>query len=66
MSLKEHQRNKDGRKRKERTDSLAGNLAKEYPEFKSVNPRTKLGTLEKKFGVRSVNKVRKSLRQSAK
>ena len=63
MPLGKHQKTGKGRFRKERSDSLAGNLAKDYPEFNSINPRTKLGTLEKKFGVSSVNSVRKQLKK---
>lgn len=64
MPLGKHSKNESGRIRKERSDSLAGNLATDYPEFKDINPRTKLGTLEKKLGVESLDQVRKALRKA--
>lgn len=62
MPLGKHSKNATGRIRKERMDSLAGNLAKDYPEFKKIDPRTKLGTLEKQYGVGTLSQVRKILR----
>jgi len=62
MPLGKHGKNNDGTIRKERSDSLAKNLAKDYSEFKNVPPQTKLGTLEKKFGVDSLSQVRKILK----
>lgn len=64
MALPEHQRTEHGNFRKERSDSLARNLAKDYPEFKNVDPRTELGTLRERFGVNSINEVRAQLRKS--
>ncbi len=63
MALPQHERTLAGTFRRERADSLAGNLAKEYPEFRDVDPRTKLGTLEDRYGVDSLNGVRKALRE---
>lgn len=64
MPLGKHTHNpSSGRIRKERSDVLAGTLAQDYPEFKNLNPRIKLGTLEKKFGVESLGQVRKVLRK---
>ena len=63
MPLGKHQRTEKGTFRRERADSLAKNLRADYPEFEKVNGNTKLGTLEKKFGVNSLDKVRKELRK---
>lgn len=62
MPLGKHQHTKHSGLRRERGDSLARNLAKDYPEFKNVDPRTKLETLRERFGVDSLNQVRKKLR----
>jgi hypothetical protein len=64
MPLGKHTHNQDGRYRRERGDSLAGNLAKEYPELRQVDPRTKLDTLRHRFNVDSLNKVREALRKT--
>ena len=61
MPLGKHQHRNDGRFRRERGDSLAGNLAKEYPELKKVDPRTKLETLRQRYKVDSLNKVLQKL-----
>jgi len=66
MPLGKHTKTDEGRFRKERSDSLAGNLAKDYPAFKDINPRTKLGTLEKKLGVTSVKAVVAELKKQSK
>ena len=66
MALGKHQRTETGRFRKERSDSLAKNLATEYPEFENVHGSTKLGTLKERFGVDSLNEVREALRKSNK
>jgi hypothetical protein len=63
MALGKHKKTEEGRLRKERGDSLAKNLAGDYPEFKSVSGNTKLATLRKKFDVDSLNGVRKALKQ---
>ena len=63
MSLPKHSRNVDGRFRKERADSLVKNLKDEYSEFEGINGNTKLGTLEDKLGVNSLNQVRQALRK---
>jgi hypothetical protein len=49
MSLPQHTRTKEGYYRRARGDETTRNLAKDYPEFKSVDPRTKLETLRRKF-----------------
>ncbi len=63
MPLGRHQHTKHGGYRRERGDSLAGNLAKDYPEFRHVDRRTKLETLRRRFDVDSLNKVRQQLRK---
>lgn len=63
MPLGKHERTDAGRFRKERSDSKAKNLRQDYPEFNKVHGSTKLGTLEKKLGVDSLNKVREALRK---
>ncbi len=62
MALGKHQHRDDGRYRRERGDSLAGNLGREYPELRKVDPRTKLETLRERFDVDSLNQVRRKLR----
>ncbi len=66
MPLGKHQRTESGRFRKERSDSLAKNLATDYPEFERVPGSTKLGTLKERFGVDSLNEVREALRKANK
>ena len=63
MSLQKHSRTDKGNFRQARGDERAGNLAKDYPEFKKVDPRTKLETLREKLGVTSINDVRNALRK---
>jgi hypothetical protein len=65
MALGKHQHRHDGRYRRERGDSLAGNLGREYSELQKVDPRTKLETLRQRFDVDSLNKVRQRLRRRA-
>ena len=66
MPLGKHQRTESGRFRRERSDSLAKNLATDYPEFERVHGSTKLGTLKERFGVDSLNEVREALRKTEK
>jgi len=66
MALGKHQRTNQGTFRRERSDSLAKNLREDYPEFKKVHGSTKLGTLEEKYGVDSLNGVRDALRKEDK
>jgi len=63
MALGKHTRTSRGTFRRERSDSKAKNLREEYPEFNKVHGSTELGTLKKRFGVDSLNKVREKLRQ---
>ena len=66
MVLGKHTKNESGRIRKERSDSLLGTLAKDYPELKQFNPRMQLGTLEKKLKTDSLSGVRKNLKNNKK
>jgi hypothetical protein len=63
MPLGKHSRTEKGTFRRERADSLAKHLREDYPEFNKVHGNTKLGTLEKRFGVDSLNAVRERLRK---
>lgn len=63
MALGKHTHDKDGTFRRERGDSKAGNLAKEYPEFAKVDPRTKLETLRHRYSVETIKEVREALRK---
>jgi hypothetical protein len=63
MALGKHTRTSKGTFRRERGDSKAKNLRKEYPEFNKVHGSTELGTLRERFGVDSLNKVREKLRE---
>jgi hypothetical protein len=63
MAFEHHKRTNQGTFRRERSDSLVKNLKQEYSEFQNINGNTKLGTLEKEFGVDSLNGVRKALRK---
>ena len=49
MALGKHQHRDDGRYRRERGDSLAANLGREYLELRKVDPGTKLETLRERF-----------------
>lgn len=64
MPLAPHRRTAEGAFRRERADSLAKNLRKDYPEFGKVHGNTKLGTLKKESGATSINGVRKYLRDN--
>ena len=63
MALGKHKRTEKGTFRRERSDSLAKHLREEYPEFNKVHGSTKLGTLEERFDVGSLNAVRDKLRR---
>ncbi len=63
MGLPHHKRTEEGAFRRERKDSLAKNLRKDYPEFNKVRGDTKLGTLKKESGENSINGVRQYLRR---
>jgi hypothetical protein len=66
MPLPRHKHTKGGAYRRERADSQAKNLQKDYPEFSKVPGNTKLGTLKKVSGATSIADVRKYLRQKNK
>lgn len=66
MGLGKHKRNAGGQFRKERGDSLAKNLRKDYPEFNNIRGDARLDTLRKRFGVESIDDVRKALRNEGK
>jgi hypothetical protein len=66
MPLGKHQRTESGQFRRERADSLAKNLAKDYPEFNTVRGDTKLGTLRSRFDAHSIQEVRRALRSMKK
>jgi len=55
MPLGKHQKTGKGQFRCERGDSLAKNLAQDYPEFRNVPPNTRLDTLRKRFDVDSLD-----------
>lgn len=58
MSLEQHKRTKEGRFRKERSDSLMENLKKEYPILNNLHGNIKtLGGAEKSLKVDSLSKV---------
>jgi len=65
MALGKHTRNTTGTFRRERSDSKAGTLRKDYPEFNNVRSDAKLGNIKKNLGLPSdapINDVRKALR----
>lgn len=62
MALGKHTKTETGRIRQERSDSLVGNLAKDYSVLKKFNPRMQLGTLEKKLNVGSLHQALKKLK----
>jgi hypothetical protein len=61
-----HKKDDEGRFRRERSDSKAKNLAADYPEFKNIPPETTLGQLEKKYGVESLDAVRREIKKRSK
>lgn len=66
MALGKHTRTEKGTFRRERSDSTAGSLREDYPEFSNVRADAKLGNIKKKLGLAvdaSINAVRKVLRQ---
>ena len=66
MALGKHSRTQKGTFRRERNDSTAGPLSKDYPEFSNVRPEAKLGNIKKNLGLpadASISEVRKALRE---
>ena len=66
MALGKHTRTPKGRIRRERSDSTAGTLRRDYPEFSSVRSDAKLGNIKRNLGLppdAPINAVRKELRK---
>jgi hypothetical protein len=66
MPLGKHRKTEQGRFRRERSDSTAGTLRKDYPEFSNVRADAKLGNIKKSLNLppdTSINTVRKALRE---
>ena len=65
MALGKHSRTEKGTFRRERSDSTAGELRKDYPEFANVRADAQLGNIKRNLGLpqeAGINKVRKALR----
>lgn len=65
MALGKHTRTEKGTFRRERSDSTAGSLRDDYPEFSRVRSDAQLGNIKKNLGLAadaSINAVRKALR----
>ena len=65
MPLGKHSRTEKGTFRRERSDSTAGTLRKDYPEFENVRSDATLGNIKKGLGLPSdapLSQVRKGLR----
>ena len=66
MPLGKHRRTKQGSFRRERSDSTAGTLRDDYPEFSNVRADAQLGNIKKKLGLpadASIASVRAALRK---
>jgi hypothetical protein len=66
MPLGEHSRTEKGTFRRERGDSTAGTLRKDYPEFCNVRSDAQLRNIKKNLGLPAdapINSVRKALRK---
>jgi hypothetical protein len=66
MPLDKHSRNRDGAFRRERSDSTAGTLRRDYPEFNNVRSDAKLGNIKKDLGLPDdapIREVREELRR---
>ena len=66
MPLGKHSRTQSGAFRRERSDSTAGSLRKDYPEFSNVRSDAKLGNIKKDLGLPAgapLSDVRKGLRE---
>jgi hypothetical protein len=66
MPLGKHSKTEKGTFRRERSDSTAGTLRKDYPEFSNVRADAKLGNIKKGLGLppdASINTVRNALRE---
>ncbi len=65
MPLGKHSRTEKGTFRRERSDSTAGTLRKDYPEFETVRSDAKLGNIKRDLGLprdAPLRDVRKGLR----
>ena len=68
MSLQTHERNENGAFRRERNDSLARNLRKDYTEFYQFRADAELGTIKEKLGLPEnapINTVRTAIRKQS-
>ena len=63
MSLPRHQRTKKGNFRRARGDERAGNLARDYPEFRAFRADTHLGTIRDRLGATSIDAIRAKIRR---
>ena len=66
MALDRHTRTTRGTFRRERSDSTAGTLRKDYPEFSNVRADAQLGNIKKNLGLPAdapIATVRKQLRK---
>jgi hypothetical protein len=67
MALGKHGRTEKGAFTRERSDSLAGNLRKDYPEFYKVRSDAKLGNIKQVLRLPAdapLKDVRRELRKS--
>ncbi len=65
MALGKHHRTEKGAFRRERSDSTAGKLRQDYPEFANVRADAQLGNIKKALGLppdAPISEVRKGLR----
>lgn len=65
MPLDKHTRTTKGSFRRERSDSTAGKLREDYPEFGNVRADAQLGNIKKNLGLPAdapIQAVRKALR----
>lgn len=62
MPIPNRSRDNNGEWREKRADTKVENLKQDYPEFRHINGNTHLGTLKDKFGVESLDAVRRALR----
>jgi hypothetical protein len=66
MPLEKHSRTEKGTFRRERSDTTAGTLREDYPEFFKVRADAQLGNIKKNLGLppdAPINTVRKALRE---
>lgn len=66
MALGKHTKTEKGRFRRERSDSTAGTLREDYPEFFNVRPDAQLGNIKANLGLSPdapIDHVRKALRK---